>query len=625
MASKHLLCTIACLLEFCYVGAQQSDLFIPTNVQRAIALGTRGADGKPGPKYFQNRTDYDIKASFDPRTGVLTGSETVVLSNNSPDTLKALVVRLYQNIYNPEVMRQTPVEPADIGVAGVEVQQVSINGFDIPADKLRYVETNMIVPIPSKLNPKSSLTMDVSWKVNLPNNTLLRMGRYDSTSYFVAYWYPQIAVYDDIMGWSVDPYTGLYEFYNEYGNFDVRITLPKDYVAWATGELQNSQALFTDEINKRIDLAKKSDDVVRVITPGDYHSKKVLKASTENTWHFKANNVSDFAFGVSDHYIWDATSVEVDPKTKRRAMAGHVYKIDSKEGEGVAAIARRTIERLSTDLLGVPYPYPHNTIWEGDGGMEFPMMCNDGPADQLNFKVFVTSHEVSHSYFPFMVGTNEVLYGWIDEGLVTFIPKEIEKEYGNDNAHYYINAYSQRTMGSVNDIPLSVPTTHLNGSSYFMQNYGRAAIGFYFLHDMLGKEMFRKVFQEFIARWEGKHPTPTDLALTLNSVTAQDWSWYWNSWFYQTGYADLALDNVVVNGNQLSLDVRMKGQYPVPIKLLITFVDGSTEQIYHSALVWKNSREWSLKQSFAKPIRSVVLGDRDIPDAFTENNSYHVK
>ncbi len=625
MSTKQLLCGIACLFSLQFASAQQSKLFIPTNVQRAIDRGTRTLDGKPGPNYFQNRTNYEIKASFDPRTGVLSGSEIVTLSNNSPDTLKALVVRLYQNLYKPEVMRQTPVELADIGVAGVDVQKVSINGVEIPAGKLRYRETNMIVPIPSKLSPKSSLKMEVSWKVNLPNNTNLRMGRYDSTSYFVAYWYPQIAVYDDIMGWSVEPYTGLYEFYNEYGNFDVQLTLPKDYVAWATGELQNSQALFTDEINNRINLAKKSDDVVRVITPEDYHSKKVLKNSTENTWHFKANNVSDFAFGVSDHYIWDATSVEVDSKTKRRAMAGHIYKIDSKAGEGVAAIARRTIERLSTDLLGVPYPYPHNTIWEGDGGMEFPMMCNDGPSDQKAFEVFVTSHEVSHSYFPFMVGTNEILYGWIDEGLVTFIPKEIEKEYGNDNPHYYISSYSQRTMGSVNDIPLSVPTTHLTGATYFMQNYGRAATGFYFLHDMLGKDMFRKVFQEFIYRWESKHPTPTDLALTLNSVTGQDWAWYWNPWFYEIGYADLALENVNVKNNELSLNVTKKGKYPVPVKLIITFTDNTTEEVYNSAIVWKGSDKWSFKQKFNKPISKIELGDKDIPDANTSNNGFIIR
>lgn len=624
MCSKQLLFGLICFVGL-NATAQQTKLFIPVNVQKAIERGTRSIDGKPGSKYFQNSVDYTIKAQFDPKTGVLLGNETVVLQNNSPDTLKSLVVRLYQNIYKPEVMRQLPVDPSDIGVAGMTVRGLSIDGVIIPVTDVRFVETNMMVPLPSALKPNSSIKMEVDWTTNLPNKTLLRMGRHDSTSYFVAFWYPQVAVYDDISGWSKESYTGLYEFYNEYGNFDVQVSLPRGYVAWATGELQNTKELFTDEIVNRIALAQRSDSVVRIITPEDYIANKVLRSEGENAWHFNAQNVSDFAFGTSNHYIWDGTSVEVDPKTHRRAMANHVYKIDSKEGEGVAAIVRRTIERLSTDLIGVPYPYPHNTVWEGEGGMEFPMMCNDGPSEQKNFEVFVTSHEVSHSYFPFMVGTNETLYGWIDEGLITFIPKEIEIEYGNPNAHYYINSYSKRSMGTSNDIPLSVPTTHLTAGTYFMQNYGRAAVGFYFLHDMLGNEMFSKVFQEYIHRWESKHPTPTDLALTLNSVTGKDWGWYWNAWFYEYGYADLALENVKVDDGNLRMDVRKKGKYPVPVKVVITFDDSSTETIYQTALVWKNTEKMNITKKFDKKIVKIELGDNNIPDAFLENNVYSVK
>ncbi|MGE0077406.1 MAG: M1 family metallopeptidase [Bacteroidales bacterium] len=620
MRTKRFLLGLMFLLVATGVIAQQTDLLIPVNVQRAIARGTRSLDGKSGPTYFQNRVDYSIKANFNPRTGVLDGSEVVSFQNNSPDTLGFLIVRLYQNIYKPEAMRQGEIDPSDIN-SGVEINQVKIDGIDIDKSKLRTQETNMIVPIPSKLSPKSGLKMEVSWKVNLPNKTLIRMGRYDSTSYFVAYWYPQVAVYDDIYGWSREPYNGLYEFYNEYGNFDVELSLPKGFIAWATGELQNSNELFTDDINNRIATAKKSDSVIGIITPDDYRNAKVLRTATNSKWHFKADNVSDFAFGVSNHYIWDGTSVMVDHATKRRAMANHVYKIDSKAGEGVAEIVRRTIERLSTDLIGVPYPYPHNTVWEGHDGMEFPMMCNDEPSDVKNFEVFVTSHEVSHSYFPFMVGTNEILYGWIDEGLITYIPKEIEVEYGNNNPHYYINAFSQRNMGTNFDIPLSVPTTQLNGATYFMQNYGRSAIGFYLLHDMLGADMFRKVIQEYVHRWESKHPTPTDLALTLNSVTGQDWGWFWNPWFYEFGYADLALENVVIKGGDIALSVTKKGKFPVPIKLTFTFSDNSTETVSESALVWKNAKEWSFKKSFRKSIQRVDLGDMNIPDAFLENNT----
>lgn len=617
---------LICVFSFCFslVFAQQTDLLIPVNIQKAIQKGTRGVDGKPGPKYFQNRTDYTINANFDPRTGLLKGDEIVTYKNNSSDTLSFLILRLYQNFYKPEAIRQMEIDPEDINTE-VKIQQIFINNIEVSIERTKNIGTNILVPLPSKLIPNTELEMHVTWEINLPNKTQIRMGRYDTTSYFVAYWYPQIAVYDDISGWCFEPYNGLYEFYNEYGNFDVKLSLLKDMLVWATGELQNSGELFSSDILGKISLAKTVDSVVRIITPDDYYNKRVLRTDAATTWHFVAENVSDFAFGVSDHYIWDGTSVEVDHKTKRRAMANHVYNIDSKLGEEVAAIARRTIESLSNDLIGVPYPYPHNTVWEGHDGTEHPMMCNDGPTEDKASKVFVTSHEIAHSYFPFMVGTNEILYAWIDEGLVTFIPKEIEIEYGNNNAHYYINAYGKRSMGTNSDISLMGPSTNMNLTTYFMQNYGRAAIGFYYLHDMLGNEMFTKVLKEFIYTWESKHPTPTDLALTFNSITGEDWGWYWNAWFYDSGYADLALSNVKINNNKLDLSVENKGRYPVPIKIKITFADNTSELIYQTALVWKDKSKWSLKKKFDKSIVKIELGDINIPDAFELDNIFIVK
>lgn len=625
MKNKIAFFIASCLLCAQPIAAQKTNLYIPINVQRAVERGTRSMKGKPGSKYFQNKVNYQIKADFDPRKGILKGSELASLQNNSPDSLNYIVIRLYQNIYKSNIMRQVIVDSSDINNAGVDIKSISINDINIPHGKLRFYQTNMIVPLPSKLSPNSSLKMNVNWEVKLPNKTQLRMGRYDSTSYFVGYWYPQFAVYDDINGWNTEPYTGLYEFYNEYGNFDVSITLPKEFVVWATGELQNSKEIFTDEINNRIEKAKNIDDVVKIITPFDYYNNKVLRTNTENTWHFIAKNVSDFAFGASNHYIWDGTSVEVDSSTHRRAMANHIYKIDSNNGEGVAAIARETILRLSTDLIGVPYPYPHNTIWEGNDGMEFPMMCNDGPSETLFSKVFVTSHEVSHSYFPFMVGTNETLYGWIDEGLVTFIPKKIEIDAGNNNAHYYINAYSKRSMGTINDIPLSVPTTSFTPNTYFMQLYGRAATGFYFLHDILGDKLFAEVLRNFIYNWESRHPTPTDLALTFNKVTDQDWSWYWNAWFYENGYADLSIEKADMNKSDLDIIIDKKGKYPVPIKLIITFKDNSIKTIYKSADIWKDNDRWTFTAKFDKPIAKIELGDRNIPDINLNDNVLIIK
>lgn len=619
MKRKTIVAALSLLLSLPLM-AQQPKLFVPLNVQRTIERGTRTTDGKPGPKYFQNRSDYRIKATFDPKTGELVGRETIVYENNSPDSLRNIVLRLYPNLFKAGAERQSAVDPSDLN-NGVELKEIRINGTPFAPEKLKYAGTNAIIPMKPSLKAKSSVTLDIAWKVNLPNKTQIRMGRYDSTSYFVAYFYPQVAVYDDINGWSIDSYTGLQEFYNDYNNYDVEITLPKHQVAWATGELQNADDIYSEKTLDRIASARQSDQLVRIITPENISSGSVLKTNGENVWRFKASNVTDFAFGVSDHYVWDATSLEVDPATHRRVLVNAVYKVGSTAGENVAQIAQHTIKRLSESLIGVPYPYPHMTVYEGDFGMEFPMMCNDGPVNNPIQKAFVTSHEVSHSYFPFMVGTNETLYGWIDEGLVTFIPKEIEKEYGNTNPHYYIGSYSRRAMGTPNDVPLSVPSTNLNVATSFMQNYGRAAVGFYFLHDMLGDAMFKKVIKEYVTRWESKHPTPTDLIYTINSVTGKDYSWYWNPWFYEYGYADLALEDVTISGDKVNLAVIKKGLFPVPVKLTITFDDGTTQTIYKTAQVWEKSSTWRLKQAFDKKVAKVTLGDINIPDAFPENNT----
>ncbi len=601
--------------------AQESNIFIPVNQQKAIKKGTRTTDGTPGKNYFQNKSDYTINVRFNPFTAELNGKETIVYYNNSSDTLKKMVIRLYPNLFKPETVRQVEIDTSDY-FDGVDIQKITINGNEVSSNKFRYIGTNLVVPVPSGINPNASIKLQIHWKTFLPNKTHVRMGRYDTATYFVAFFYPQIAVYDDIAGWSLDSYSGLYEFYNDYSNFDVTMDVPENCMVWATGELQNTDEIFQQPILSRITKAKQADTVIHIITNEDFENQTILKKRTSTEWHFKANNVPDFAFGVSDNYIWDGTSVMVDSTTKRRASVNAVYKKGTTTDQGVAAIGRETIHRLSTDLIGIAYPYPQMTVWEGDGGMEFPMMCNDGPSEDTLFEVFVTSHEISHSYFPFMVGTNETLYGWIDEGLITFIPKVIEIEHGNTNAHYYIHSYCKYSMGNINDIPMSVPTTHLTQNTYFVQNYGRAAAGFYFLHDMLGDKMFAKVLQTFIQRWESKHPTPTDLFFTLNAVTHQDWAWYWNPWFYEYGYADLALENVQYKNNKLNLSVRKKGSFPVPVKLIITFDDNSTETVYQSALVWKNNSVWKYNQSFTKKIVNIELGDKNVPDAFLEDNSY---
>lgn len=363
----------------CQVMYAQQQIFIPVEFQRAVDAGTRTLKGKPGNNYFQNSANYDINVHFDPATALLKGNAKITYFNNSTDSLRSIVFRLYANLFKKGTVRQAVVEAEDVH-DGVQIKQFEIKDKEMDISKTKQHETIMIVPLNEKLAPKSSLNIEVDWETTLPNKTLIRMGRYDTSTYFVAYWYPQIAVYDDIFRWCTDSYTGLQEFYCDNANFNVQITVPKGYLVWATGVLQNEQQLFAKNILTKIEKASKSDELVRIVTKQELENNQVLQNNAnELTWSFKADEVPDFAFGVSNSYVWDGTSVMVDSVSKRRAMANAVYHKNSEAGDGVAMIARRTMQALSHEIIGYPYPYPHNTVWEGHFGMEFPMMCNDGP------------------------------------------------------------------------------------------------------------------------------------------------------------------------------------------------------------------------------------------------------
>lgn len=604
--------------------SQTQGIFVPVEFQKAVERGTRSYDGKPGPKYFQNRCDYKMTVDFDPLTAKLSGNEVISFHNNSRDSVNFMVIRLYQNYLKKGASRQTSVDPSDLH-DGVKLHSLKVEGETYGDADFQYAGTTLYFPLRKKIAPSSVAKVEVEWSEQLPNKTLVRMGRYDSTSYFVGYWFPQISVYDDMKGWALESYTGVQEFYNEYGDFDVEVKLPGNYLMWATGELQNAGEIYSDAVLSRIGKSHLSDTVVRVVTAKDFAEKTIFRPNAKNIWHFKASNVSDFAFGVSDHYVWDAVSVVVDRKTQRRAVANATYKVNSEAGDGIAEIAALTMKRMSETLIGISYPYPQNTIFEGDFGMEFPMMCNDGPAESDKDEVFVTSHEVSHTYFPFMVGTNETRYGWVDEGLITVIPKEIEIEKGNTNAHYYVGVYGKYNMGRNDDVPPVVPSTQLDENVIMMVNYGRAATGFYFLRETMGADKFSAFLAEYIRRWEGKHPTPTDMFFTLNSFTGEDWAWYWDPWFNRYGYADLKVKEVKVQNQVVSLKVEKAGLFPVPLKITYFFNDGTSETELHSAAVWKKENEFSTSKKITKTLTKIEIGDANIPDAFPKNNKYEVK
>ncbi len=620
------------LLFGALLWAQSDKIFIPLNMEKAYQNGTRSLDGKPGSNYWINQAKYDIDVQLEPATRLIVGHESILYTNNSPDTLSEVVIRLYQDIRRLGNQRDWPVDSADIN-HGTHISLFKINEqtIDISAGNtdVQRQGTNLIVLLPEPLPPAGKISLEIDWQYNVTHISNLRHGTYDSTSFFIGYWYPQIAVYDDIDGWDMYNYTGLQEFYNDFSDFDVRITVPQHFVVWATGRLQNSHELFGKEMYLRYRSAFASDSVIHIIRQEDLQRGDFLKAGQTHSWHFKAHHVPDFAFAASDHYLWDMTSLNVEKG--RRVLISAAYKKKSEDFTSVDSIARESIAFYSQELPGVPFPYPSLTVFNGRGGMEYPMMVNDGSSKRWASTVHVTSHEICHTYFPFYMGTNERKYAWMDEGWATMLPFEIQNRLAPkyDPIARNVKRYVQ-VAGSELDIPMIAPTI-IYGSNSFRPSYRNAAYNrpgtaYYLLQGLLGKELFTKALQEYIRRWNGRHPIPYDFFFTFNDVAGEDLSWFWKPWFYEFGYPDLRIRDVVKNNGQNFILIDKVGNLPVPVELTVTFEDSSKQTISHSIRVWQNGQERiSLPLPDNKKILSIDLGNAHIPDARPADNHWPFK
>ena len=608
----------------------QDQLYIPLDIQKSYDKGIRSLDGRPGENYWQNRTNYNIKVSVDPIEHRIVGEEEIHYYNNSPDSLIRLVVRLYQDRYKKGNMRDSQLDTADIH-DGVVINNLKINDrkYSLTGTDLRVSRsgTVMTIELHEPLAPNSSLTFDVTWESDIPEKTRRkRMGAEGDSTMFIAYWYPEIAVYDDIDGWDLYSHTGSQEFYHEFGDYNVEISVPGQYLVWATGLLQNEEELYPDKILQRYQAAFNSDDIIHIVAAKDYSEGPVTIQHDRNIWRFKASNVPDFAFALSRNHLWDATSLVVDEESGRRVMIEGVYKKDSKELYEVTDIARKTIGYLSFELPGVPFPYPQFTVFNSNigGGMEFPMMANDGTTRTKARTVGLTSHEICHTYFPFYVGTNETKYAWMDEGMVVMIPFEFQNRMseGYDRLAREVNLY-ERTAGREIDHPLMTLSSMLRGRSLRLASYGRPAIAYVILQDIMGKDNFKNALQSYMRLWKGKHPSPFDFFFSFNEIHGESLNWFWKPWFFEVGYPDLGIRSVNSRGMETEVVIENLGTLPVPISLKVIFSDEKEMIIKETASVWKNgNKTFTLKFDHDENIKRLKLGNKHIPDRIKENNTF---
>jgi hypothetical protein len=605
------------------VFAQQA-LPVSAEIQQAYAKGTRNITGKPGSKYWQNTAEYDLEIDFNPDSRLLRGTVEIVYKNESPDVLKEIWFKLYPNLYKKGTIRTSKIAEKDLG-EGLKIKSMTVNGKNVSAGDIITEGTNMHIAI-AGLAPGKSMRFKIDYQYDLNKGSHTRTGQVDEGSHFVAYFFPRIAVYDDVDGWNKYPYLGDAEFYNDFCNFKAAVTVPKNYVIWATGDLTNTSSVFDQHIAERISLAEKSDSVVNVITPQDLKANNITTGNDFNTWKFEAKNVTDFVFATSNHYLWKSSSLVVDSATRRRTRVDAAFNPSHKDYYEVIDFARKTVEAMSYTFPKWPFPYSHETVFDGLDQMEYPMMVNDNPVDKREDAITLTVHEIFHTMFPFYMGINETKYGWMDEGWATIgewqispiVEPKMVDEYGVEQTAY--------TSGSKNDTPIMTLTPENKGSGTFTNTYPKPGLGYLFVKDYLGDALFTKALHHYIAQWQGKHPMPFDFFYSMNEGSGKNMDWFWKRWFFTEGDTDLGLATATPTTDGYAIQVENKSGKPMPVDLALSFNDGSVGKHHETIGVWEKGESMiTVTIKTQKKLTKVVLGGTYVPDKIRSNNTINLK
>lgn len=626
MRYKYLIAAIFACITVSQLKAQ--DLYIPRDVKHAYAKDTRAHDGRPGNHYWQNHATYNIHITVLPPDRTVYGSEQITYVNNSPDTLKQLNMKLIMNIHRSSVTRFRSTTP-DYITPGMQIDTIAINRQLQKWNNAENLGTNQMVELPAPLMPHDSVKLNIAFHYQLATGEG-REGVIDSTTFYIAYFYPRIAVYDDYNGWDKLEFNDRQEFYNDFNNYTLSVTVPENYIVWATGTLQNAAQVLQPKFANRLQHSLTADSVVRIVTPADNAAHNVTAQNKLNTWIWKADDISDVAVGLSDHYNWDGASAIVDHITGRRAAMQSAYNDTAKDFHQAVKFGLHEFDFYSHNWPGVPYPFPKMTAFQGYASMEFPMMVNDDHINDMVSAQLLQDHEVAHTYFPFYMGINETRYGYMDEGWATTFELFInESEIGKKAAleryrHNRIAPYITDPSSS-EDLPIITPTSELVGG-YAHNAYGKASLSYLALKDLLGDALFKKALHFYMDMWHGKHPIPWDYFNCMNTGSGKNLNWFFNNWFFTYNYIDLAIENVVKNKTGYNLSVKNIGGYAVPYDVILTYADGTTETLHQTPATWEhNQKEASIQFKTKKAIGSVTLDGGIFMDADPSNNTWHTK
>ncbi len=602
-----------------YADAQT--LTIPPGIEQAYTKGTRSLSGKPGKKYWENHARYNISISITPPNRIINGVEQITYFNNSPDVLDSLNMKLIENVHLAHGRRGGLADSA----AGIIVDDIKINGTKANWDNKTAVTTNQMVVLASPLMPHDSVKLNISWHYQLSTREG-REGAINPTTFYLAYFYPRVSVYDDYKGWDTQPHNGGLEFYNDFSDYTLRVTVPKNYLVWSTGTLQNANQVLQPEFAKKLQESMTSDSTVHIATPQDLANKNITTQNETNTWVWIANNITDVTFAVSDNYDWDAASVLVDDKTQRRTSVQAAFADSAQDFHHYVQFARNALSWFSHNLPGVPYPFPKTTSVQGYADMEYPMMVNDSHETDLGFAQLVQDHEIAHTYFPFYMGTNESYYAFMDEGWATTFEiligtAEKGKEVADDfYKKFRVNSWTHGPHEKEMPIITPSPETTFNAGDNF---YGKPSLSYLALKDMLGDALFKKALQTYMSNWNGKHPIPWDYFYSMEEGSGKKLDWFFYNWFYTPYYIDLSLDKVEKASNGYNLSITNIGGFAVPFDAILTYADGTTETIHQTPIVWeKDQKNISVNIKTTKEVKSITLDGGIFVDADMKNNTW---
>jgi len=641
-------CIVAALLCSSTMGAMGGD-FNPLETFAPLTLPEpvnryRSANGAPGPDYWQNSADYEIRADLDTSAKTLSADEVITYTNNSPDSLASLWIQLDQNIYRRDS------------------RSVAAGGWERTQFTEGFVLDSVVVGSPPPGSQADTLVSDTRLQIRLPTPLEGHGGRLQihiryhyaipgtfggRTSwvatpkgeiYDIAQWYPRMAVYDDLRGWDTQPYLGN-EFYLEYGRFDYYVTVPADMLVAGSGELVNPREVLTQPAIERLERARATDStvVIRSATEVDESGKKAASAA-RLTWHYRMDQTRDVAFSASRAFIWDAARINLPGGGHSLAMS--FYPVES---QGPAAWGRSTeylkaaVEEFSRRWFVYPYPAAVN-VAGGSSGMEYPGMLFDGIEDKGKELFWITAHEIGHTWFPMVVGFNERRNAWMDEGFNTFI--DVYESDDFEHGVYGPKRDPEYAPGGGNpveeilpvltdpDAPILLTRADAIKEKYrHPVTYFKSALGLVLLREqVLGAERFDWAFRKFIRDWAFKHPSPSDFFRAMDSEGGEDLSWFWRGWYFNNWTLDMAVNEVTYADGEARITIANRGRLVLPATVEVVFRGGATRRVMLPAETWIQKTAYTLRLSSNEPVAAVIVDpDHVLPDVNRGNNQWGSK